>query len=430
MPMKTSNLITKLAMGVLLAGVLLYFGIYIYRSCTGGLTTVRAYEDTADVGINASGLVVRQEQVLTSDTTATVDYSPAEGDKVAGGGVVATLYTSTAGLEVKKSIQNLEAELDQLQYAKSTSAGASDAAKTETELLSAMAGLHASVSAGDLTGLEQDALRLRSLVFKRDYTYGSSTQELDALIARKNEELDALRASLGSVATVVRAPLSGVFSSVADGYETLLYPALLEDLTVQQLIGLENQQPQAPVDAIGKLITSSVWYFAASAPTDEAKGLMEGAQYTISFSRDYTGQALMTLERRGDDEGGRTLLVFSCRTGLADTTLLRRQTAEVVTQHITGIHIPRSALRALKETRKRAVTDENGNTQTVEEEVTVTGVYTVVSRQAEFHPVTVLYQGADYFLVSPADPEDAGRLRAGDEILVYTAGIIDGKVVR
>lgn len=429
MPMKTSNLITKLAMGVLLAGVLLYFGIYIYHSCTGGLTTVRAYEDTADVGVQASGLVVRQEQVLTSDTTATVDYSPAEGDKVAGGGVVATLYASTAGLEVKKSIQNLEAELEQLQYAKSTSAGASDAAKTETELLSAMAGLHASVSAGDLTGLERDALRLRSLVFKRDY-FGSSTQDLDALIVRKNEELDALRTSLGSVSTVVRAPQAGVFSAVADGYETLLYPDLLEDLTVQQLIGLENQQPQAPVDAIGKLITSSVWYFAASAPTSEAKDLMEGAQYTISFSRDYTGQALMTLERRGDDENGQTLLVFSCRTGLADTTLLRRQTAEVVTQHITGIHIPHSALRALKETQKRTVTDENGNTQTVEEEVTVTGVYTVVSRQAEFHPVTVLYQGEDYFLVSPADPDDAGRLRTGDEILVYTAGITDGKVVR
>lgn len=429
MPMKTSNLITRIAMGVLLLGVLLYFGIYIYHSCTGGLTTVRAYEDTADVGVRASGLVVRQEQVLTSDTTATVDYTPSEGEKVSGGGVVATLYASSAGLETKKTIRNLEAELDQLQYAKSTSAGVSDAAKTESELLSAMAGLHASVSAGDLTDLEQDALRLRSLVFKRDY-FGSSTQDLDAIIARKQEELDALRGSLGSVSTVVLAPKSGVFSAVADGYETLLNPDMLEDLTAVQLTGLENQQPQPPVDAIGKLITSSVWYFAASAATSEAKNLVEGEEYTVSFSRDYTGQALMTLDRRGDDEGGRTLLVFSCRTGLADTTLLRRQTAEVVTQHITGIHIPQSALRALKETQKRTLTDENGQKRTVEEEVTVTGVYTVVSRQAEFHPVTVLYQGDDYFLVSPADPDDASRLRAGDEILVYTAGITDGKVVR
>lgn len=430
MPMKTSNLITRITMGVLLAAVLAYFGLYIYRSCTGGLTTVRAYEESTDVGVKVSGLVVRRERVLTANTAATIDFAPGEGEKVSGGGVVATQYTSAAGLEAKKSIQALEAELEQLQYAKSSAAGISDAAKTENDLLSAIADLRASASAGDLTGLEDDALRLRALVFKRDYAYTGSTQELDALIARKSQQLEALRASLGAVATVVLAPESGVFSAQADGYEELLYPELLEDLTAVQLTGLENRNVQPPANAIGKLITSSTWYFAASAPTEEVKHLTEGAQYSISFSRDYTGQALMTLDRRGDDEGGRTLLVFSSRTGLADTTLLRRQTAELVTRHITGLRIPRSALRALKQNVKRTVTDENGNKQTVEEEATVTGVYTVVSRQAEFTPVTVLYQGEDYFLVSPADSDAADRLRAGDEILVYTAGITDGKVVR
>lgn len=430
MPMKTSNLAIRITMGVLLLGVLSYFGIYIYRSCTGGLTTVLAYEDAADTGIRAAGLVVREEQVLTASGSTTVDISPSEGEKVSGGGVVAVLYATTAGLETKKAIQTLETELEQLQYAKSSSIGASDAAKTEQELLSAMAGLHASAASGDLTGLEDDALRLRALVFRREYAYNGSSQELDGLIARKTEELNALRASLGTVSTVVRAPAAGVFSSVADGYEGLLSPGMLDKLTAAQLTELESRQAEPPIDAIGKLITSSTWYFAASAPTAEVKGLLEGGQYTVSFTRDYAGQAVMTLDRKGDDENGRTLLIFSCRSGLSGTTLLRRQTAEVVTQHITGLRIPRSALRALRQNVKRTVTDDNGKTKTIEEEATVTGVYTVVSRQAEFTPVTVLYQGEDYFLVAPADPEAAGRLRAGDEILVYTAGITDGKVVR
>lgn len=430
MPMKTSDLITKFAMGVLLFGILIYFGVYIYLSFTDGLTTVRAYEDTAYVGIKATGLVVRQERVLTAASSATIDFAPDEGEKVSGGGVVATIYASTAGLETKKAIQTLEAELEQLSYAKSAAAGISDAAKTENDLLSAMARLHASASAGDLTGLEQDALRLRALVFKRDYAYSGSTQELDALISKKSEQLNALRTSLGVASTVIRAPESGIFSAVADGYEELLSPGLLEDLTCVQLTGLENRSVAPPANAIGKIITSSSWYFAASASTASVKDLAEGGQYTISFTRDYAGQALMTLERKGDDEGGRTLLVFSCRSRLADTTLLRRQTSEIITQDITGIRIPRSSLRALKQTVKRTVTKEDGTKQTVEEEVTVTGVYTVVSRQAEFHPVTVLYQGEDYFLVAPADPDAADRLRTGDEILVYTAGITDGKVVR
>lgn len=430
MPMKTSNLVIKVTVVLLLVVILAYFGVYIYRSFTGGLITVRAYEDTMDVGVRVSGLVVRKERVLTADNTSTLDLSPGEGEKVSGGGVVATLYNSTAGLETKKAIQALEAELEQLNYARSSAAGISDAAKTESELLSAIAGIHASASAGDLTDLEADALQLRALVFKRDYAYSGSTQELDALIASKTQQLSTLRANMGSVATVITAPESGVFSAQADGYEELLSPEMLEDLTALQLTGLENRSVQPPANAIGKLITSSTWYFAASAPTEEVNRLAEGEQYTISFSRDYTGQALMTLDRRGDDEGGRTLLVFSCRTDLAGTTLLRRQNAELVTQHITGLRIPRSALRALKQTEERTVTDESGQSRTTEEEVTVTGVYSVVSRQAEFTPVTVLYQGEDYFLVAPADPDAAGRLRAGDEILVYTAGITDGKVVR
>ena len=275
MPMKTSNLITRIAMGVLLLGVLVYFGVYIYQSCTGGLTTVLAYEDSADVGVKAAGLVVRRERVLSADHSATIDFSPDEGDKVSGGGVVATLYPSSAGLETKKAIQTLEAELEQLQYAKSAAAGPSDAAKTENDLLAAMAGLHASAAAGDLSSLETDVLQLKALVFKRDYTYSGDSQELDSLISRKNDQLNALRASLGVVSTVIRAPEAGVFSAVADGYEELLYPELLEDLTTIQLTGLENRSVSPPPDAIGKIITSSTWYFAASAPTADVKGLIE-----------------------------------------------------------------------------------------------------------------------------------------------------------
>lgn len=254
MPMKTSNLITRIAMGVLLLGVLIYFGVYIFQSCTGGLTTVLAYEDSADVGVRAAGLVVRQERLLFADRSATIDFSPDEGDKVSGGGVVATLYTSSAGLETKKAIQTLEAELEQLEFAKSTAAGPADAAKTESDLLAAMAALHASAAAGDLSSLESDVLQLKALVFKRDYTYSGDSQQLDNLISRKYDQLNALRASLGVVSTVIRAPEAGVFSAVADGYEELLSPDLLDDLTAIQLTGLENRSVSPPPTPSAKLL--------------------------------------------------------------------------------------------------------------------------------------------------------------------------------
>ena len=44
-------------------------------------------------------------------------------------------------------------------------------------------------------------------------------------------------------------------------------------------------------------------------------------------------------------EGEQTLAIFSCRSHLADTTLLRAQTVDVVIHHLEGIRVPRKALR-------------------------------------------------------------------------------------
>ena len=42
----------------------------------------------------------------------------------------------------------------------------------------------------------------------------------------------------------------------------------------------------------------------------------------------------------------------------------------------------------------------------------------------------VLYTDESYYLVRPARPDDASRLRAGDEVIFNSSGIYDGKVVR
>ena len=93
----------------------------------------------------------------------------------------------------------------------------------------------------------------------------------------------------------------------------------------------------------------------------------------MNFSGDYYGQVEMTLERVALDEG-RTLAVFSCRSHLADTAMLRVQTVDVITRRLEGIRVPRKALRVETET----VTDEDGTVR----EVNHYKVYTVIRSQA------------------------------------------------
>lgn len=423
--MKTSNLVIRIAMAALLLCIVVYFGFYVVNSFSGGLTTVLAYSDSVDIAVEAVGLVVRQERVLTAEVgSAMVDLAPSEGERVAAGGVVATLYTSSAGLEAKHTVAALEAEIEQLEYALRASASAADSARVESDLLSAIAGFHAAASAGSLDSLESDALELRSLVFKQDFARGGAAQqELQNAIDSKNAQLSSLRASLGAASTVVYAPCSGVFSSQTDGLEERLTPEMLADLDARQLRALHTGSAVPPAGAVGKLITDSTWYYAALVQEADAALLRENQRYLVRFDHDYSEPVSMRLERVSDSQDGYCALVFSCRTALGDTTLLRRQSVHIIREQIPGIRIPRTALRALSQTKTDKETGE-------EQEVIVTGVYTVLSRQARFIPVNVLYQGEDFFLVEPVDQTSSTRLREGDEIIVYTNGITDGKVVR
>ena len=102
--------------------------------------------------------------------------------------------------------------------------------------------------------------------------------------------------------------------------------------------------------------------------------------------------------------------------------MLRIQTVDVITQTMEGIRIPRKSLRV--ETVREE--QEDGTTR----EVNRYYVFTVVRSQAWEQEVEVLYTDPAYYLVRPADPAAADRLRVGDEVILNTAGLYDGKVVR
>lgn len=429
--MKQPTLMMKIIMSALLAGVLLYFGIYLFRSYQGGVATVRAYAQTVHVGVTAGGTLVRQESVLHHPAAQgkVADYIPAEGEKVAAGGAVATLYSSASGLDTKHQIHQLESEIEQLEYVLNSGGSPADTARLDAQVLDTVAAIRASTAAGDLSRLEADTLSLRTQVFKRDFTYGDFTAEdITQLISSKSAQLRSLRSALGSVSTTIYAPRAGVFSAAADGLESVLDPAVLDWVSPSQLRDLQARKEPLDSTAVGKLITSSTWYFAAILPAEEAKPLEEGNTYPIHFSHDWTGSADMKLERISDEEDGEVLLVFSCRAHLTDVTQLRAQTVEIVTSTLEGLSIPRQALRVIE----RTVTDpETGKTEQVQD----LGVYVLVGAAAEFKKVELLWQDDDIFLVAPlmdsyGDRAEATRLQEGDEIIVAGAGLFDGKVVR
>ena len=420
--MKENTLVNKVIIGVICLAVILYFAVYLALGFRNDLVTTTAYAYSVDVGTQASALLVRQEQVL-STSGQYVDILLDEGEKVAKGGKIALIHASQDSLDSRQTIQALEAEIQQLEYSLSTGTQTTNSSRLDEEVLSSMVAIRSLTSTGDLSTLEDSSLHLRTMVFQRDYVYGNTqaANQIGQLIQDKQKELDALNASLSQASQTITAPTSGYFSGEVDGFESLVTPQMLSSLTISQLSDLLAQEPAADQTALGKVVTDSTWYLAALIDQESVSGLLEGKSYQIAFSHDYYGTISMDLERLVS-ENGQTMAIFSTDTHISDTTLLRTQTVAIISQQLEGMRIPRQALRVLTET----VTDENGN----ESQVNSYGVFTVVGTQAEWQEVKVLHSDDSFYLVEPVDETASSRLRAGDEIILNSTQVSDGMVVR
>lgn len=428
--MKQGQILNRIVMLALFGAILVYLGVNVVDSLTDPLITTLSYTYTVDDAAETTGLLVREETVLPAQTLY-ADILPAEGEKVAKGESIAYLYQSADALERSSQIQALALQLEQLEYTLDAAGDGGDSAQLNREILDSMVELKASVARRELNDLSGDTLDLKSLIYKREHAYGDGDLEATRQAASDlRSQISSLQAAAAASTQVVTAGVSGTFSGVVDGYESLLTPESLDTLTPSALEALERREVSGDEGAVGKLITDSTWYFVCSVDEADARRLVEGESVTVRFSRDWSGEVSMTIERLSEPEEGQVLAVLSSDRYLSETTLLRGQSVELIFDSVTGIRVPKEAVRV----EERTGTDEETDAEYTYQQ---TVVYAVVGARAEAKDVTILAEGEDFFLVEavePANPDNTTQakkaLRSGDEIIVRAENLYDGKVLR
>jgi len=365
---------------------------------------------------------VRQEQVLTSKEGIR-DVIRGEGEKVGVGQTVALVYRDSQAQADQAELEELETNIQLLEHAVTQAADVDSAARLDEDILQAMVSLRASAALGDFGDLQEQVLEVKSSVLKRGYTYGDgvTAADLSARLRELKAGRDALSRQTSAATTRVTVKQAGTFSNQVDGYESLLTPEQARSLTPAALERLMDEPPASDREALGKLILGSRWYFVTNLPVETAQRLSSESPARLRFTGEFDQEVDMAVEHISQAEEGRVTVVFSTDRYLGQTTLLRRQTAELVFEDFTGLRVPKEAVRMVKVES----TDEQTG------EVTVTsrlGVYALVSGRAEFKRVEVVTEGGDYYVVKPAD---SGRkiLRAGDEIITRATGLYDGQLL-
>lgn len=403
--MKHSTPIFKLLACCVLVGVVLMFVLQVRQYFSDPMTTTTVYRAETEVSIQTDGWIVREEESFHTDG-GTLIHALREGEKVGVDQLLATAYSSNGALEIVKRIEEKTLRLQQLEFALSSYMDPDAALKLDSDITEGLLTLRGDLSRNDYSAASEEISRLKVNILKRSYSY-SSAEEIQAEVRTVQQELASLRDSLSGV-TQIRADRPGTYSAVSDGYETVLTPAFLEDVTPAKLEGIGSDGNQGNV---GKLIYGDTWYYTFSLPEKEAAQLLQYDQVRLRLSKGLQQDVTVEIVSVSESWNGKRAVVVSCDKYLAQVTQLRRQSAVLVLDSYSGVRIPANALR---------LTPEG-----------VSGVYCLVGFTAEFKPVEVVFRGDGYTLVQPAADATGGDiLRPGDEVIVTASELYDGKVIK
>lgn len=388
---------------ILLAAIAAYFGYNVVSSLYAPLMTATVTPYEAGAGYYASGFVVREEEPLYSQYGTTV-LNCAEGAHVAANDTVATGYRSEDAKTRQTRIDELSGQIEQLQYAWSAVSSVYDQAALDADIAGDLAQLSRYLALRDMNSVSDLSPELKGLILRRTGS-DSDSGSLQARISTLQAELETLEAQSAGDTSAILAGKAGTFSAAVDGYESVLTPERLMEMTVAEF---ESVQPdETDANAIGRLVTSATWYYACVVPASELSGVEEGDRATLTFARDYYQPVTMRVARLGGNEAGSRLLVLSSDRALQNVTLLRQQSAEIVFTSYSGLRVPKSAVRV-----------ENGQT----------GVYILEGTLAKWKPITILHDTGESYVVT-LDTSSTNNLWPGDELIINAKNLYDGKVV-
>lgn len=325
----------KVVSGLVFLAMLAYLGFTLLQRLTDPVQTALTVRANMSDSSTMSGLVVRDELVLTGNAEY-IDVVVEEGEKVSVGQAVAVIYDSDDALRRAERIDDVVREIESVQAALSGAKGVVTAGNRDESIEDALIGLSTSLRSDNLRAVDTRQSTLASLIFRKEVSDATEDylQELEGIYR------DLVSTSAGDTRDI-KATQSGTFSSVVDGYEGVS-PEYAEGLTpdgLREIIAAARGE-EGQDDAIGKLVTSFNWYYAAIVDREDAARLKKGQTVRLSFGRyygEYLSAEVSFLGRAEEDE---RLVLFRIDQGMTEMMAVRAVSAELIYSEYTGLRVP------------------------------------------------------------------------------------------
>lgn len=213
-----------------------------------------------------TAVCLRNETVAAAEEVGRIEYVAAEGESLPAGSSVMRVYKTGYSEKTLQELADVQQKILQYQIdniIKDTIDNELAGYNAEIEsVISSIAGIVRNESSENILTYE---MRLKELMEKRR-AHLRSTCQPDSELTKLYQQESALLDRINIVSEYMRTSSAGIVSFYFDGYELLLSPSSIQELSYRDLLGICEDKKPASIDEktsytqLYRLIDGGTWY--------------------------------------------------------------------------------------------------------------------------------------------------------------------------
>lgn len=383
----------------------------MYHVVSDGIKQIETIETTNGSimrTVDSVATLIRNEYAIEKEKDAIFGYTASDGQRLAKKAKVADLYEdSEKNRELIEKIDTWEEELGVLQSAQNLESSYT-VSSIEKRINETFLEFSLACDAGDkklCDSLSSD-IRIYSAIkeLKNGHTdYKEETRRLEKQISDAYGEL-------GKASSSVKSDRAGYFYTECDGYEEFFANINLDSVTLDELLTIDDAEPNDTNNYIGKIVEDYTWSIIVPLSSQESMEFQIGGKYEVCFS---SGTTLDMTAKRIVRKTGReeAFIILTYDKIPEDFSFTRYQPVSVCFEKFEGFKVPLSSIRYLDEYE---------------------GVYVLHGNVIEFRRVKILAVEDAYALCDASFSASDGKyksLKFYDKIVVKGEGLYVGKII-
>lgn len=260
--MKSKDRMLKFLAGTVAIIIVAFFCLKIYELTTKSFETQTVYEQTVLDTVDAQMYIIRDETLLSNESTGVIVPVASNGERVSSGSEIAAVFSSEAEANNYVSIESLNKKLESYQKVDSQLKLANlDIEKLSAEIRSDYFKILNAAYDNNFDDLSDDELSFAEKLSRKQISL-SETVDCSEKIASLQAQISSLQSS-ANPREIIKSEVSGYYVSKLDGYENMLTSADIDNLSYAQLdVAYSAEKSETPENSLGKIISGYNWYIA------------------------------------------------------------------------------------------------------------------------------------------------------------------------